>query len=297
MKLAAAFVTLALFAGQAGLPASAAAAPGKTAVVYDKAYIQHDETWSGEITLIGQNVVKRGCTLTILPGTVVKFPWVDEDKNGIGDGELTIEGRIIAKGTKDRPIVFTSAQPKPKIKDWTFVQIAMSKNSIVEYCKFEYAFTGLQVHYSTGTIKDNLFTNNFEGMRFSTTDVLIAHNDFINNNFGIRFEALGSRTTIRKNVFRGNGQTFFPVRKTWNSVKIYDNDILDSKEYAVNFGMNQKQDIDFTNNWWGTTDASAIEALIYDKSKDNTLGKADFIPFLKRPVKDCGIEQGGGRPE
>ncbi len=283
---AAAFIMLALFAGQACLQESAEAAP----TVYNKAYIQHDETWSGEIRLIGQNVVKRGCTLTILPGTIIKFPWIDEDKNNIGDGELTIEGRIIAKGTKDKPIVFTSAQPKPKMKDWTFVQIAMSRNSIVEYCKFEYAFTGLQVHYSTGTIKDNLFKNNFEGMRFSTTDVLIEHNDFIDNDFGIRCEALGSRTTIRNNLFRGNGQTFFPVRNTWNTVKIYDNNILDSREYAVNFGLSQKQDIDFTNNWWGTADASAIEALIYDKSKDDTLGKADFIPFLKEPVKDCGIE-------
>ncbi len=283
---AAAFMMLALFAVQAVLPASAEAAP----TVYNEAYIQHDETWSGEITLIGQNVVKRGCTLTILPGTVIKFPWIDEDKNGIGDGELTIEGRLVAIGTKDKPIVFTSGQPKPKKKDWTFVQIAMSKNSIVKYCEFEYAFTGLQVHYSTGTISDNLFTNNFEGMRFSTTDVMIEHNNFINNDFGIRCEALGSHTTIRNNLFRGNGQTFFPVRKTWNTVKIYDNNILDSREYAVNFGMYQNQDIDFTNNWWGATDASTIESKIYDKSKDNTLGKADFIPFLKEPVRNCGIE-------
>jgi parallel beta-helix repeat protein len=256
---------------------------------YDKAFITKDTTWSGTILLRGQNVVKKGCTLTILPGTVVKFLWSDEDGDNIGDGELTVEGLLIAKGTKDNFITFTSGQPNPKMKDWTFVQISVNKGAEVEYCKFEYGFSGLQVHYSTATIKNSLFQYNFEGIRFSTTDVLIENNDITKNYYGIRCEAHGSRTTLRKNRFWDNEHAFFPVQKTWDSVKIYDNNIEGSRNYNVNFGTNQKRDMDFTNNWWATTDGAAIEATIFDKTKDDSLGRVKYIPFLKEPVKDCGI--------
>lgn len=256
---------------------------------YDQAYITQDTTWSGTVTLRGQNVVKRGCTLTILPGTVVKFAWIDEDKDEIGDGELTVEGRLVARGTKDRRIVFTSAGETPKMKDWTFVQLSVNKESAVEYCTFEYAFSGLQVHYSTAVIRNSLFRNNFEGLRFSTTNVLIEHNDFVDNYYGVRCEAHGSKTTLRKNRFSGNEYAFFPVQKTSNTVKIADNNIESSRSYNVNLGQNQKEDLDFTMNWWGTTDPAGIEATIFDKTKDATLGRVQFSPFLMEAVKDCGI--------
>jgi hypothetical protein len=256
----------------------------------DKAYITEDTTWSGTVILRGQNVVRRGKTLTLLPGTVVKFSWIDEDHNDIGDGELTVEGRLIAKGTKEKPILFTSAQEKPKMKDWTFVQISVSKDSLVENCIFEYGFSGLQVHYSTSDIRNNLFRYNFEGVRFSTTDILIENNDFIENYYGVRCEANGSRTTVTRNRFFGNENAFFPVRKTGLSVKVFENNIEGSKAYNVNLGQNQADDLDFSRNWWGTTDAKEIEKGLFDKTKDPSLGKVIYEPFLTEPVKNCGMQ-------
>jgi parallel beta-helix repeat protein len=145
------------------------------------------------------------------------------------------------------------------------------------------------VHYSTATVKNCVFRENFEGMRFSTTDVIIEHNDFLNNSFGIRYESHGSRSTVAKNRFSGNGQTFFPVQKCGDTVRISDNNIEGSKDYAVNLGTNQKQDLDYTGNWWGTANPDEIEAAIFDKTKDETLGRVKFTPFLKAPASDCGI--------
>ncbi len=255
----------------------------------DKAYITEDTTWSGTVVLRGQNVVRRGVNLTILPGTIVKFAWIDEDGDEIGDGELTVEGRLIAKGTKEQPILFTSAKESPAAKDWTFVQISVSKDSLVEHCIFEYAFSGLQVHYSTATIHKSLFRNNFEGIRFSTTDILIEHNDIINNYYGIRTEANGSRTTVRKNHFDGNDHAFFPVRKTWDSVKIYENNIENSKNYQVKLGQTQYKDLDYTNNWWGSANEEEIMAGFFDKTMEPLLGRVKYKPFLLEPVKDAGM--------
>ncbi len=85
--------------------------------VYRKGVIERDTTWEGEVRIEGQTVVKRGATLTILPGTTVKFLWSDEDGDAIGDGELNCEGRIVARGTKESPIRFTSAREAPKPGD------------------------------------------------------------------------------------------------------------------------------------------------------------------------------------
>jgi len=258
-------------------------------LLLDKAYITEDTTWSGTVVLRGQNVVRRGATLTILPGTVIKFAWIDEDGDDIGDGELTVEGRLIAKGTEEKPILFTSAKASPASKDWTFVQISVSKDSLVEHCIFEYAFSGLQVHYSTATIRQSLFRNNFEGIRFSTTDILIEHNDIVDNYYGIRCEANGSRTTITKNRFHGNDNAFFPVRKTGNTVKVFDNNIENSKNYHVQLGQTQHENLDFSGNWWGSTDARTIAGGIFDRAMEPLLGKVKYEPFLTEPVKDAGI--------
>ncbi len=256
---------------------------------YDHGYITQDTTWSGTVILRGQTVVKRGCTLTILPGTVVKFEWVDEDGDEIGDGELTVEGRLVARGTKERFITFTSARENPRMKDWTFVQISVNKDAVVEYCRFEYGFTGVQVHYSTATIRNCLFRNNFEGIRFSTTDVRIENNDIVDNYYGIRCEAHGSRTVITKNRFSGNEFAFFPVQRNWDSVTIHENNFEGSTGYDVKFGINQKQDMDFTKNWWGTSDPREIAAKIYDGEREATLGRVRFVPFLAERVEGCGI--------
>ncbi len=255
---------------------------------YDKGVIDKDTTWSGTVFIKGQTVVKKGAALTIEPGTLIKFEWSDEDGDDIGDGELNIEGRIIARGAKDNMITFTSAKDNPAQKDWTFLMISVNKGSLVEYCIFEYAFSGVQVHYSSATIRNNIMRHNFEGLRFSTTDVVIEHNEFTDNTYGIRYESRGSRTDVTKNVFRDNEYAFFPVQKCSDTVKITGNTII-SENYNVKMGYGQREDLDYRGNWWGTTDPGEIESGFFDGRKDGSLGKVVYEPALTVPEPDCGI--------
>jgi len=257
---------------------------------YVKGVVREDATWSGEVTVTGQTVVKKGAILTILPGTTVRFLWIDEDGDGIGDSELNVEGRIIARGEKAKPITFTSGRSAPQMKDWTYVMVSTSKDSVFEYCTIEYAFTGIQVHYSSATVRNCLFRRNFEGMRFSTTAVDILNCDFIGNNYALRFEVNGSRATVARNRIEGNRYGIFPVQRSTSTVKFEQNNITGNAEFQVYFGDSQRADLDFRGNWWGTADPAAIVAGFFDKTKDPVLGRALWEPALQAPVVACGIQ-------
>ena len=78
--------------------------------------ITADETWyaSNDYLLVGQTFVKDGATLTIEPGTVIKA----NPDDGAGKAPaLVIErgGRLIADGTADAPITFTSSLPENQL--------------------------------------------------------------------------------------------------------------------------------------------------------------------------------------
>jgi hypothetical protein len=71
--------------------------------------ITANTTWTANkvYLLKGFNYVKSGATLTIEPGTIIKG-----DKDTKGSLFITTGAKIVAVGTADKPIVFTSNKPK-----------------------------------------------------------------------------------------------------------------------------------------------------------------------------------------
>lgn len=65
-------------------------------------------------TLSGLVYITNNATITIEPGTIIKAQYVDP----VGGLVITRGTRIMAKGTVDKPIVFTSASPTPRPGDW-----------------------------------------------------------------------------------------------------------------------------------------------------------------------------------
>src|SRR5688572_1139614 len=73
------------------------------------------ETWTADNTynLVSQVYIKNGATLTIEPGTIIaSTPTV----NGSGSLAITRGSKIIANGTQDNPIIFTSTAD---VATWT----------------------------------------------------------------------------------------------------------------------------------------------------------------------------------
>lgn len=282
--------------------------------ISDKTYdadtsLDRDTLWKGNITINGRVAVKKGVTLTIAPGAVISFKKLDRDNNGIGDGELMVEGRIIARGTPESRILFTSAEKDPAMNDWSYVIIhATGADNVFEYCAFQYSYSGMQVLYSNARITDCLFRYNLMGLRYNRANIVLEHNTFTDNSVGFKFARLEGNAVVRYNQITRNDVGILyqqPQQKTvdWDAdvlpaadlklPVITDNNIFGNREYNFKLGERKAIDLNFPNNWWGSISAEAIEDLLFDRKQDDSLGKVTFLPFLAKPVENAGMREKG----
>lgn len=277
--------------------------------------IDRDTTWAGVVDIHGVVVVGRRAVLTIEPGTVIRFWYVDVNHDGIGDGEIRVLGGLLAQGTAQNPIVFKSAEVNPAPKElydqdrmrWSYVLIFTSgQKNIVQYCQFHDAFSGLQVHFSTVKVDNCLFSKNNEGLRFGRAKLIVKHNVFRQNHIGIRFTRMEGPVEIKFNEISHNDVGVFLVPsgqnildffdpghtgKPWNEghLAIYKNNIFGNRDYNLKLGAKQKWDLEISDNWWGRVQREGIMAGIFDKRLDPELGRAVIRPVAKGEISAAGI--------
>ena len=294
-------------------------------LVIDKTTIDRDTIWEGEILIKGDVEVAPGATLTIMPGTVVRFAKIEEfgpqklftDKaHHFSRSELFIRGRLYAQGNPNQMITFTSAEKSPGPGDWGSVNFLDSVDNILEYCIFNYGQTAVHCHSAQVIITKNIFqhngtaigqknlkgdpikcvvpilynriTDNGGGVLFGGgTTPTISHNEISNNVFFGIYVKKGGPANIRFNNISGNGKgvIFYVVKK----VNLRDNNIADNIDYNISLLEGQTGDIMARNNWWGTTDEKGIRKYVMDNSRDKTLGSVDFSDFYKAPVPGAGL--------
>jgi len=123
--------------------ANAVASPDACSVT---GFIASDTTWSpatcDPYTVTGSIIVQSGVTLTIEPGTTIKFNSLKA---------LTVQGTLVARGTAGSPITFTSNIGTNK-GDWGYIHFADSSTdatfdgsgnytggSVLQYAPVEYS--------------------------------------------------------------------------------------------------------------------------------------------------------------
>ena len=119
--------------------------------------IRVDTTWflSESPYIIVQNIrVDENVTLTIEPGVRIEFhektdQALDENFN------ISVEGELIAQGTKDHPIVFTSAKQEPQPGDWDYIEFKENAVGAVYNDEGEYqsgsVFEHVSIEYGGGS--------------------------------------------------------------------------------------------------------------------------------------------------
>lgn len=241
--------------------------------------------WQGEVQIRGVVTVKKEGSLTILPGTRIVFAPLDADGDGIGDGELLVEGALIARGTAAAPILFTSGAARPRPADWKFLYLDFARVAEVEYIVSEYAYSGIQVHFCKGRIAHSEFRHNVDGVRFSTVNLEVVGNRIHHNTHGVRYEERRGTATLQGNDIRDNDIGIFVVTRAENQTRIEGNNISDNRQYNVKLGLDQSGDVTFPRNWWGSADSAAIAATIFDRASDAALGRVLVPAPLSQPLK------------
>jgi len=137
-------------------------APGPT---YVSGLIISDTTWylmNTPYIVTGDVIVDNGTTLTIEAGVTVKFD---------GLYSLIVNGTLIAIGSTNQPILFTSNQSTPAKGDWNRVRLH-GKNNTMDYCEISYGNYPLYIMgNNTNNIISNcrIFVNNGDGIYLKET--------------------------------------------------------------------------------------------------------------------------------
>lgn len=290
-----------------------------------KQTIDRDTTWSGTIIISGDIYIPPEVTLTVAPGTIVKFKKIDAnsdqnlfhaDSPYYPEAELIIRGKLIARGTPKKQIVFTSAEMRPNPADWGAINFLGSEGNVVEYTKIYCAYNGIHAHGSSVRVTNSEFARNGVAISFKKeeedseapwfgrpSDLKITGSIFSKNKGAIGCR--NSTAEIRHNEIREN--KFFGIwpkeecpaviqfnEITENDRGIYlyqvqgmvleQNNIYKNSSYDIAVAEAQDFPVNAASNWFGTTDPGKIAEKLFDRNDDPEVAEILIQPVLTKPV-------------
>ena len=243
-----------------------------------------DTHWSGRIVIDGQVKVYKGATLSIAPGTEIAFVRRDDDKDGLGDGTLIVEGSLRAIGTAAQPISFRSAAMAPQPGDWLEIRIDFSKEAELRYCEIRDSAHSLHAHFTKARVEDSHIHHNIDGSRLGQGNFIFRRN-LIEANEGKGINFRNSTIEIIDNIIRHNSAGIF-LFETDRTPTIEHNNIYGNVD-NLRLGDFFHRDLQLGSNWWGSTASSEVEASIYDQQEDDTIGRV-VVGIAPAWLDGCG---------
>ncbi|MDZ7360373.1 MAG: T9SS type A sorting domain-containing protein, partial [candidate division KSB1 bacterium] len=203
-------------------------------------------------------IISPGTQMTISPGVIVKF-------SGVRD--LYVRGALIANGSVDRPIIFTSLKndaiggdtngdgPSLGIPgDWGGILFYDTSDDLLSSLNFCQISFGGQGFYSEA--HPLVFDNASPKVQNTTISKSRSHGVFCLGTASPDFGG-GSRGSVGQNRFLGYAEV--------------------TDKYA--FYNDGTATIYAKSNYWGTTDLNTIRRTIYDFSDNPQKGRVIFEPF------------------
>jgi len=207
----------------AAVAAASAAAPAATqpaetarraeaelrpAVIYGDQVLSEDTVWRGEVLVEGVLSVAPQATLSVEPGTVVRFR-----RKGAQAPTLVVQGRLVAIGTKETPVLFTSNFAEPAPGDWQgILLLGTEKKNQLENCRIEGAETGLEVLFSNVTLKGVRAERAVVGLKFQDALVVMDGGGVSECDTALRFSE--SEATLRGLTLTGNRRGLSALRSS-----------------------------------------------------------------------------------
>lgn len=175
-----------------------------------------DTVWDGPVLIDGILTVPVGVTLEIRPGSVVRFTRLDSNNDDIGEHELFVQGTLLALGSAERPVTFTSAEPHPRPGDWGALNMmASEQDNRLSHCVVEYGYRGFHAHFARGVVADTVLRHNARGAQFQESTVTIERCRVVDNLNGIQFR--NSTVVLRDSLVADN---YWGVRCVYSDVRL-----------------------------------------------------------------------------
>jgi hypothetical protein len=181
-------------------------------------FIGEDTTWEGEVLIVGTVMVAPVARLTVAPGTVVRFGFLDADADGVGESELFIQGRLLAEGTREAPIVFTALEGGGRGR-WGAINLmgADAEESRLSWCLIESGFRGLHGHFSRFRAEHSIFRNNYRSIQFQESTAAITDCAVTGSASALRFR--DSTAALEGLAVFGNTLGIQTLRSTFSLVR------------------------------------------------------------------------------
>lgn len=167
--------------------------------------ISSDTVWSGIVPVNGKIQILAGATLTIQPGTQVRFA-VASTRTDTAEDRIFVQpgGTLIARGTETQPIVFASATPGLK---WYGIELHSGHDQdAFAHCRIRDSINGIACVSTSPTIEDCVFESNRQGVSlWRQAQPLLRRCRFLRNAVGV-WASMQSAPTVTSCEIEASGE-------------------------------------------------------------------------------------------
>ena len=216
---------------------------------YVEGVITQDTIWTlvdSPFVLSNNVTVNSGATLTIEPGVEVRFG---------GDFSLIVNGRIVANGTAQRNIHFTTNDPSSTVA-WETIEINGTQPSLFINCVIEGARNAVTLDGGSLDVQNSVIRSNSENgitlnegaltiqnselandslsaINVAGGDLVSIENDVIDSNGNGVLIAGGDQVDVHNNVIASNGNGLLITGQLNGTTDIRQNEISSSKQNGI----------------------------------------------------------------
>ena len=252
-----------------------------------------DQRWSGEMLVKEQVIIPLGITLTIEPGTKVKFKnYRGYKEPGEKVGIDIIKGTLIAKGTPDNQIWFTSDAQDPINGDWLGIYISNSKNSVFDHVIVEFGEMGIMQFDSSVPVTNSIVRYaNAEGLYAERSSPIFINNTLYKNGYHeIALEQYNKNVIIKNNIFRDG---YVAIHHEKSSSIIEGNYFKNYPNFAISAGMDSDIIVKknkFENIKGEPLNIYASKATIEGNDFGNDTVKVEIPPFDYKDINNHPLD-------
>jgi hypothetical protein len=198
---------------------------------YVEGAITQNTTWTlvdSPFVLSGNLMVYPNATLTIEPSVEVRFG---------GEFSLFINGTLLADGTNDEMIKFTSNKQDPRAGDWEGIVFASTQTSSLTRCIIEYGVNGTMVASGSLNVQySKVNWNSQNGIVIMNGSVVIENSEIANNTMSGILVSGTNQVTVRKNNIMSNHDGITLLGDSILNLSIDQNNISSNSQTGILLG-------------------------------------------------------------